>query len=99
MFNPSSIKRFFWDLLCMILIFYALFAIPFRISFEEEGDVWNIFDMIDIISDFIFLTDILFNFNTSIYSKGITILNYTTRKTYLLKEIDCLELSCILVLA
>ncbi len=55
-------------MLCMLIIFYEMIFIPFRISFENEN--FSIFEKIDLIFDFIFLADITFTFNTAIYKKG-----------------------------
>jgi hypothetical protein len=54
----------------MLLIFYSMMMIPFRMSFEDSGDEWLVFDDIDLVFDFMFLTDILITFNTAIYCKG-----------------------------
>lgn len=65
---PTSLYRIAWDVLCMILIFYAMMIIPLRLSFDD-GTIhqFQIFDTCDTVSDFIFLTDILLNLNTAIY--------------------------------
>lgn len=57
-----------WDTLCMFLIFYEIISIPFKLSFDVEINA-----TLDTIIDYIFMSDILITFNTSIYKKGIPI--------------------------
>ncbi len=53
-----------------------MIMIPFRLSFEEENNsFFDSLNSIDIYFDVIFLTDIVINFNTAIYNKGILIYN------------------------
>jgi hyperpolarization activated cyclic nucleotide-gated potassium channel 2 len=59
-----------WDLFCMVFIFYCMMMIPFRMSFQDESDIWMTFESIDTVIDFIFLIDIVVTFNTAIYHKG-----------------------------
>lgn len=59
-----------WNILCMLLILHAMLTIPFRISFEDVNNNWDYFDTFDTIADFVFLFDILVNFNTAFYEKG-----------------------------
>jgi hypothetical protein len=48
--------------------------IPFRLSFEEDGNhFFNTLNSMDIYFDAIFLTDIVINFNTATYQKGVLI--------------------------
>jgi hypothetical protein len=59
-----------WDVTCMILIIYEMIMIPFRLSFENEDHSFEILKSIDPVVDFMFMTDILLNFNTGIFYKG-----------------------------
>lgn len=54
----------------MILIFYEIMTIPFRITFELEFS-----DFLDNFINGIFCFDILINFNTAIYIKGELVIN------------------------
>jgi len=52
----------------MILIFYEIMSIPFKISFDVEIESnWDHF------IDAIFLLDILLSFNTAYYHKGLQV--------------------------
>lgn len=80
---PDCTFRVVWDILCMVLIFYEMIMIPFRLSFQEDiphgqevppdQEIFKSFENFDLVFDLIFLTDIMFNFNTAIYQKGILI--------------------------
>ncbi|KAL4479754.1 hypothetical protein ABPG73_017975 [Tetrahymena malaccensis] len=67
--SPDSPLRITWDISIMLLIIYAIILIPFRVAFDPN-DQFSILVELDNIFDFIFLTDILLNFNTAIYRKG-----------------------------
>jgi hyperpolarization activated cyclic nucleotide-gated potassium channel 2 len=54
-----------WDLLCMLLIFYEILGIPFKISFDLE-----ISNEFDLFVDVVFACDIFLNFNTAYYENG-----------------------------
>jgi hyperpolarization activated cyclic nucleotide-gated potassium channel 2 len=34
--SPDGYPKLVWDLLCMLLIFYEILGIPFKISFDTE---------------------------------------------------------------
>ena len=54
-----------WDMICMLLIFYEIIAIPFKISFNM-----NINESFEYCVDAIFMFDILISFNTGVYVNG-----------------------------
>lgn len=60
--------RLVWDLLCALMIFYELIALPFEISFKV-----NISPELAILIDTSFLFDIVLNLNTGFYKNGILI--------------------------
>jgi len=53
----------------MLLIFYEIITIPFKISFDLD-----IYDVWDHIVDSIFLFDIIISFNTAYYHKGYPVI-------------------------
>jgi hyperpolarization activated cyclic nucleotide-gated potassium channel 2 len=68
-FSPDGTEKLLWDLLCMILIFYEIMSIPFKLSFDVNlNDGWETF------VDVVFLTDIVVSFNTAFYSNGIPVI-------------------------
>lgn len=54
-----------WDMICMLLIFYEIIAIPFKISFNME-----INQSFEYVVDAIFMFDIIISFNTGVYVNG-----------------------------
>ncbi|CAD8189124.1 unnamed protein product [Paramecium pentaurelia] len=64
-FSPDGTIKILWDFLCMLLIFYEILSIPFRISFDFE--ISN--DLSTFITT-IFLIDIAITFNTAVWIKG-----------------------------
>jgi hyperpolarization activated cyclic nucleotide-gated potassium channel 2 len=72
--------KIFWDLLCMIIILYEIIAIPFSISFDVI-----ISSELDLLVDVVFIFDIVLNFNTSFYQKGVPIYSRTKIMKHYLK--------------
>eukprot|EP00347_Sterkiella_histriomuscorum_P006811 403351340 len=72
-FLPDSQTKTAWDFLILCLIIQQSFIIPILICFDVEESTLSTYSQ--IVIDTLFMTDIVMNFNTSIYSKGILILN------------------------
>lgn len=69
--SPDGYPKLMWDLLCMILIFYEIMSIPFKISFDTE-----ISSEFDAFIDICFITDILLNFTTAYYENGVQVTDH-----------------------
>ncbi|CAD8177259.1 unnamed protein product [Paramecium pentaurelia] len=67
-FHADGYGKLMWDAFCMLLIFYEILSIPFKLSFDVEINA-----TLDQIIDIMFMSDIVITFNTSIYRKGIPI--------------------------
>ena len=71
--SPFSLK---WNILSIICIVSTLFIYPIDLIMGTEdmnhfyGNIWQIFNQTILI---IYVLDILVNFNTSVYTKGILI--------------------------
>lgn len=63
--SPDSIGKLVWDLICMILIFYDLMSIPFRISFNVTFS-----ETFDTLITIAFFSDMFISFNTAFYREG-----------------------------
>jgi|LauGreDrversion4_2_1035121.scaffolds.fasta_scaffold4983725_1 hypothetical protein len=43
--HPSSTYKMFWDILIMLLIFYEIVYIPFRLSFDDPNGILDGLDV------------------------------------------------------
>jgi len=76
--HPLSQFRKYWDLLLMILVLWNIIILPVRLSFFWNEDVTAVtgerqamfWTVTDIIIDFLFLIDIVLNFNTGFVMPG-----------------------------
>lgn len=72
MFFPDHLLKVLWDFLIFISIFYQCISLPFRISFSPLLPIWV--SQVEIILDILFIFDLLLNFNTGIYLRGMLIM-------------------------
>ena len=66
LFYPTdTIKVMAWDLLISVMLLLTCFVTPFNLAFTEEVDtvVWYV--AVNYSIDFLFLIDIIINFNTA----------------------------------
>jgi len=70
---PDKKSRVAWDCYCMIMIFYQLVIIPLRLSFEMTD--LGVLSIIDSFINVSFMVDIIFNFNTGFYYKGLLVMD------------------------
>ncbi|KAM3136932.1 hypothetical protein pb186bvf_011017 [Paramecium bursaria] len=70
-FSPDNFGKVMWDMICMLLIFYEIIAIPFKISFNMD-----INQSFEYVVDAIFMFDILISFNTGVYVNGQLQMNH-----------------------
>ena len=76
--TPNSYFSLFWDIFSIICMISTLFIFPIDLIMGTEdmnhlyGNNWRIFNQIILV---IYILDILVNFNTSVYTKGILIKN------------------------
>jgi hypothetical protein len=77
--DPDSGRKQAWDLLCMILLLYCSFSVPFGIAFdtadqEEPNQVKEVFES---IIDAIFIMDICLNFITGWDNQGFIVREFS----------------------
>lgn len=72
-FAPDSKFRVVWDSYCLLMIFHELLLVPLRLAFEIDDNV--VFDTLDYIINICFMADIILNFNTGYYYKGLLIMD------------------------
>lgn len=75
---PDSIFKIMWDILVVVLIILNIFYIPMKISFEidKKDNKFSSF-LLETLPSYVFILEIILNFNTAYYSKGII---HTSRK-------------------
>ena len=68
---PDSFLRITFDLIAMFFIFFEVLEIPLLISFSEDIIIPPFFILLSQIIMIFFFIEIILNFNTAYYSKGI----------------------------
>lgn len=80
--DPDSYLKETWDLLIVILTIFIAIELPLRLALNYV--ITNIY--IEVIITVILFIDIIINFNTKIYSKGILVKNPKKIRSYYLKK-------------
>ena len=62
-FLPTQPWKESWDMLVLVMIMYSAIMVPFRICFDAEAVGYMFF--FEHFVTFVFITDVLFNFNTA----------------------------------
>jgi hypothetical protein len=65
MFYPEDPTKGNWDLFITIVLLWTCIATPARIAFEDGNTVEVGWETVKWIVDFLFLIDIVINFNTA----------------------------------
>jgi len=68
-FYPDSSFRSFWDITSFLFVLYQSIILPFKLSFDAIIPEFIIY--FDVFQDAFFLMDVIMNFNTGIYKKGV----------------------------
>jgi len=69
--DPDSPLKTAWDIMTLVLVVYFAFMVPYRIGFDvplNEGE-----QLLDTISDVIFIVDLIVSFRTAFKQDGIVI--------------------------
>ena len=73
--DPDSGKKQLWDLMCLVLLLYCSFAVPFSIAFDDvdtdQGTTLK--ERLEVVMDSIFMLDIFLNFITGWDNQGIIV--------------------------
>ena len=72
-------RKLFWDLICVLLLIFSIFEIPFSISFRSEVCDISMVDNINLLVDCCFCLDCVLTFFTSFVDKetGIVVVDHT----------------------
>ncbi|CAD8091549.1 unnamed protein product [Paramecium primaurelia] len=68
--KPDSLFKIVWDIILLLFIVVNIFYIPIYISFDVRSS--GVFEwFFDLLPSWIFIAEILLNFNTAYYDKGL----------------------------
>ena len=72
MILPDSFIKIFWDVCIFFLLTINVFYIPIKISFNELDGISGFYLVFfEDLPSWAFVADIILNFNTAYYSKGV----------------------------
>jgi hypothetical protein len=76
--NHTDQRKLIWDIICVVLLIYSIFEIPFSISFRSEVCDISMVDNINLLVDCFFCIDCVFTFFTSFVDKetGIVVVDH-----------------------
>lgn len=72
MIFPDSTFRATWDIFLFMTIIYQAISLPMRISFEFKSNDFLFY--FEFMIDLCFIIDVMLNFNTGFYKKGMLIM-------------------------
>mmetsp|Transcript_17323 Transcript_17323/g.52714 ORF Transcript_17323/g.52714 Transcript_17323/m.52714 type:complete len:608 (+) Transcript_17323:457-2280(+) len=75
MLHPTGPARLAWDVTSLIFVIYIAFAYPFYVGFGVEPRKGGWLEMIELLIDLSFMTDILLNFSTGYIAHDVVIMN------------------------
>ncbi|CAD8180977.1 unnamed protein product [Paramecium pentaurelia] len=68
--KPDSLFKIVWDIILLLFIVVNIFYIPIYISFDVRSS--GLFEWIfDLLPSWVFIAEIILNFNTAYYDKGL----------------------------
>ena len=68
---PDSLGKIFWDTFIMAITILNIFYIPTKLAFEIElEDDGLSYFLLEYIPTWVFIIDVLLNFNTAFYDEG-----------------------------
>ena len=77
--DPDSGRKQLWDILCLVLLLYCSFSIPFSIAFDaiDEQQQMSAKEVFETLMDVIFITDICLNFITGWDNQGLIVREFS----------------------
>ena len=64
--NPSKRFRHTWDILMVAILFYVSLAVPYRIGFSVDIEIYSPLWFMEVLIELLFIVDIVLNFVTGI---------------------------------
>ena len=78
--DPDSGRKQAWDVLCLLLLLYCSFSVPYGIAFDDAADqeqqAVSVYYVFETMMDVIFMTDILLNFITGWDNQGFVVRDF-----------------------
>ncbi|CAD8074933.1 unnamed protein product [Paramecium sonneborni] len=72
--KPDNLLKLYWDVIVFLILLINILYIPLKISFEiSVVDGADFF--LDTLPQYVFVFEILLNFNVAYYSRGVLVLN------------------------
>jgi hypothetical protein len=78
--DPDSGRKQTWDFVCLILLLYCSFSVPYGIAFDfvdQEPQALTVKAVFETIMDIIFLSDIFLNFITGWDNQGFVVRDFS----------------------
>jgi hypothetical protein len=75
--DPDSGRKQLWDIICMILLLYCSFSVPYSIAFDDGEEQINAKEIFETLMDVIFMTDICLNFITAWDNQGFIVRDFS----------------------
>eukprot|EP00291_Cryptomonas_curvata_P019088 CAMPEP_0172177164 /NCGR_PEP_ID=MMETSP1050-20130122/15269_1 /TAXON_ID=233186 /ORGANISM="Cryptomonas curvata, Strain CCAP979/52" /LENGTH=380 /DNA_ID=CAMNT_0012849623 /DNA_START=228 /DNA_END=1366 /DNA_ORIENTATION=- len=78
--DPDSGRKQAWDVLCLLLLLYCSFSVPYDIAFDsaDQGpQAITVKDVFEAAMDIIFMADILLNFITGWDNQGLVVRDFS----------------------
>jgi hypothetical protein len=82
--DPDSKPKQIWDLICLSLLMYCSFSVPFGIAFDDDGTRSRRADF-EVVLDVVFMTDIFLNFITGWDNQGLIVRDFSLIAKYYLR--------------
>ncbi|CAD8140670.1 unnamed protein product [Paramecium pentaurelia] len=73
--TPDHTLKLLWDLFVFTILIINIIYIPLKISFEIQGSNSGIDFFLETLPQYVFICEILLNFNVAYYSRGVLVLN------------------------
>lgn len=68
--DPDSTFTSSWDMISVVLLLYVAAAVPLRISFNVEVEIWSFAFFVELVVDLFFVADVVLNFRTAFYDEN-----------------------------
>jgi hypothetical protein len=76
--DPDSRQKQIWDTICMLLLLYCSFSVPYSIAFDsDDPDQNRAKESFELVIDAVFMVDIFLNFITAWDNQGFVVREFS----------------------